>query len=69
MAYPILATIDGRGVGAVRRCQFSTGTFVEAVDTREEARRLSFSVAVQPPPLKELSPCSDVHPRHLDGYL
>ena len=69
VAYPILATIDGRGVGAVRRCQFSTGTFVEAVDLWEEARRLSFSVAVQPPPLKELSPYSDLHPRHLDGYL
>ena len=33
------------------------------------ARRLSFSVAMQPPPLKELSPYSNLHPRHLDGYL
>jgi hypothetical protein len=69
VAYPILATIEGRGVGAVRRCQFSTGTFVEGVDGWEEARRLRFSVAVQPPPLKELSPYGDLHPRHLDGYL
>jgi hypothetical protein len=69
VSYPILATINGRGVGAARRCQFSTGTFVEAVDGWEEARRLSFSVVVQPPPLKELSPYSDLHPPHLEGYL
>ena len=29
IAYPMRARIDGEGVGAVRRCEFSTGPFVE----------------------------------------
>lgn len=29
IAYPISATINGNGIGAVRHCNFSTGSFVE----------------------------------------
>jgi len=31
IAYPVNATIKGRGVGAVRHCNFSTGSFVEPI--------------------------------------
>jgi uncharacterized membrane protein YhaH (DUF805 family) len=69
IAYPIGARIEGRGVGAVRRCRFSTGDFVEPITVWDAPRRLAFSVRSQPPPMKELSPYGDVHPPHLDGFL
>jgi hypothetical protein len=69
IAYPIRATIDGRGAGAVRKCEFSTGAFVEPIEVWEEPRLLRFSVTSNPPPMKEWSPFSDIHPRHLDDYL
>ena len=69
IAYPTSARIQGQGVGAVRRCQFSTGDFVEPITRWEEPRLLAFSVASQPPPMRELSPWGDIHPPHLDGFL
>lgn len=69
IAYPIGARIDGRGVGAVRRCRFSTGDFVEPITVWDEPRLLRFAVTGQPPPMRELSPWGDVHPPHLDGFL
>ncbi len=69
LACPMRATIDGRGVGAVRRCEFTTGAFIEPITTWDEPRRLAFDVARQPPPLVELSPYSTVHAPHLDGYF
>ncbi len=69
IAYPIGARIEGRGVGAIRRCRFSTGDFVEPVTVWDAPRRLAFSVSAQPPPMKELSPWGDVQPPHLDGFL
>lgn len=69
IAYPIEAVIDGTGAGAVRRCRFSTGDFVEPITIWDEPRRLAFSVASQPEPMQELSPYRNVHPPHLDGYL
>jgi len=69
IAYPIGATIDGRGVGAIRRCRFSTGDFVEPITVWDEPRLLRFSVTAQPPPMKELSPWGNVHAPHLDGFL
>ena len=56
-------------MGAVRRCEFSTGAFVEPVNVWEPPRRLAFDVESQPPPMHELSPYRHVHPPHLDGYL
>ena len=38
IAYPLRATISGRGVGAVRRCEFSTGAFVEPITVWDEPR-------------------------------
>ena len=69
IAYPKSAEIVGSGVGAVRRCVFSTGAFVEPITRWEPGRRLSFDVASQPRPLHEWSPFADVAPPHLDGYF
>lgn len=67
VAYPINATIQGRGVGAVRHCNFSTGSFVEPIIVWDEPQLLKFSVDEQPEPMKELS-IYDIHPNHLHGY-
>ena len=69
VAYPIGASIAGTGVGAVRRCRFSTGDFVEPITVWDPLRRLAFSVARQPAPMEELSPYAHVHAPHLDGFL
>jgi Polyketide cyclase / dehydrase and lipid transport len=67
IAYPINATITGQGVGAVRHCNFSTGSFVEPITVWDEPRLLKFSVDEQPEPMKEIS-LYDIHPNHLHGY-
>ncbi|WP_440703305.1 hypothetical protein [Dyadobacter sp. 22481] len=67
IAYPIDATIKGSGVGAVRRCNFSTGSFVEPITVWDEPRLLKFSVEEQPASMKEVS-FYDVRPNHLHGY-
>jgi uncharacterized membrane protein YhaH (DUF805 family) len=69
IAYPIRARIEGHGPGAVRRCEFSTGSFVEPITAWEEPARLAFEVASQPPPLHEWSPYRQVHAQHLLGTL
>jgi hypothetical protein len=69
VAYPIHARIDGRGVGALRYCDFSTGSFVEPIEAWDEPRLLRFSVTSNPPPMRELSVYPNVHPPHLDGFL
>ncbi|HEY2805162.1 MAG TPA: DUF805 domain-containing protein [Gemmatimonadales bacterium] len=69
IAYPERATIAGEGVGAVRRCEFSTGAFVEPITVWDASRRLAFDVTDEPPPMREMSPWSRVHAPHLDGYL
>jgi hypothetical protein len=69
LAYPIRAEIEGSGVGAVRRCVFSTGAFVEPITVWDEPRRLAFTVERNPPPMTELSPYGEIHPPHLDGYF
>jgi hypothetical protein len=69
VAYPKSARIAGTGVGAVRYCEFSTGAFVEPITAWEPGRRLAFDVTESPPPLRELSPYSNVQAPHLDGFL
>ena len=68
-SYPVRARIEGRGVGAIRRCEFSTGPFVEPITVWDEPRRLAFDVLSQPEPMRELSPYRDLHPPHLDGFF
>lgn len=69
IAYPIRGEIFGTGVGAIRHCVFSTGTFVEPITVWDAPHRLAFNVAQQPVPMFELSPWKHVHPPHLDGAL
>lgn len=68
IAYPINAKIKGQGVGAVRYCNFSTGSFVEPITVWDEPHILKFDVVDQPEPMKELS-FYDLHPNHLHGYF
>jgi hypothetical protein len=69
IACPVRATIEGRGIGATRHCEFTTGTFVEPITAWEYPTRLAFDVTDQPPALIELSPYRHVHPPHFAGYL
>lgn len=69
VAYPVRARIEGQGVGAIRRCEFSTGAFVEPITVWDEPNHLAFSVQFQPPPMKELSFYDHVDAPHLDGYF
>lgn len=69
IAYPTHATISGRGVGAIRRCTFTTGDFVEPITVWRPGRRLEFAVTEQPAAMRELSPHGNVHAPHLDGFL
>ncbi len=69
LAYPQRARIVGSGVGAVRYCEFSTGTFVEPIEIWHEPRLLRFGVTASPAPIHEWSPFAQVLPRHLHGYL
>ena len=69
IAYPVRARISGTGVGAVRRCEFSTGPFVEPITVWDPPRRLGFDVSSQPPPMQEWSPYRRLHPPHLDGTM
>ena len=69
IAYPMHARIEGRGVGAIRHCTFSTGAFVEPITRWEDERVLAFDVTAQPAPLAEWSPYTRITPPHLEGYF
>jgi hypothetical protein len=68
IAYPLRAEITGRGVGAVRRCLFSTGAFVEPIVVWDEPHLLRFTVRESPPALVELSPY-EIRPPHVRTCL
>lgn len=69
VAYPRRAWIEGTGRGAIRHCEFSTGTFIEPITRWEAPRRLSFDITEQPVPLRELSPHGAIDVPHLHGYF
>lgn len=69
IAYPLRARLEGKGVGAVRYCEFSTGPFVEPITVWEDHRRLGFDVLSQPHPMREWSPYAEVRPAHLEGFF
>ncbi len=69
IAAPMAARIEGRGVGAIRYCEFTTGEFVEPITVWDAPRRLAFDVTAQPHPMYELSPFGHIHPPHLDNGL
>jgi uncharacterized membrane protein YhaH (DUF805 family) len=54
IAYPMGATITGSGPGAIRRCRFSTGDFIEPITVWDEDHLLAFSVASEPASLQEI---------------
>lgn len=68
IAYPINAEIKGEGVGAVRHCNFTTGSFVEPITVWNEPKLLQFIVEEQPAPMKELS-FWDIDAPHLHDYF
>lgn len=69
IAYPVRATIDGRGTNAIRHCEFSTGAFIEPITEWDEPRLLRFSVTHNPAPMQEWTFYNEIHPPHLDGFL
>jgi uncharacterized membrane protein YhaH (DUF805 family) len=69
IAYPIRAEITGHGPGAMRRCIFSTGAFLEPIEIWDAPRLLKFGVTASPGPLNELTPFGHIEPRHLHGYF
>ena len=69
IAYPIEARIEGQGVGAIRYCTFSTGSFVEPITRCEPPHWLAFDVTACPEPMHELSLYGNLHPPHLQGYM
>lgn len=68
IAYPVNAKIEGTGVGAVRHCNFTTGSFVEPVTVWDEPNHLRFDVVEQPEPMKEIS-FWHVNAPHLHDYF
>lgn len=68
IAYPIDAKIEGTGVGAIRYCNFTTGSFVEPITVWDEPNLLKFDVEEQPEPMKELS-FWDIDAPHLHDYF
>lgn len=69
IAYPVGARIEGEGVGAIRYCRFSTGSFVEPIEVWEPPRLLKFSVTETPPPMEEWTPYRYLHPPHLENFF
>lgn len=68
IAYPINAEIKGQGIGAVRHCNFSTGSFVEPITIWDEPKLLKFDVIESPAPMKEIS-FYDINAPHLHDYF
>ncbi len=68
ISYPLEAQIVGTGLTADRKCIFSSGAFREPILAWEEGKHFAFGVSEEPPLMKELSPYSDVHVRHLDDH-
>ncbi len=69
VAAPTGATIEGEGVGALRRCRFTTGEFEEPITVWNPGHELSFDVRRQPDPMREMTPWDGSRPPHLDGYF
>lgn len=69
IACPMEARIDGNGVGAIRRCIFDTGSFVEPITTWSQPNLLAFDVVSNPPPMREFSPFGNLDTAHLHNYM
>lgn len=69
IAYPVRTTIQGAGVGAIRRCELSTGPVVESIEVWDAPRLLRFTVTENPAPMEEWTPYNKVEPAHLKNFL
>lgn len=69
IAYPIRAEISGHGPGAIRRCRFTTGDFIEPIEVWDQPRLLRFGVTHNPAPMEEWTPYRHIAPPHLSGYF
>ena len=69
LAYPKRVRLVGSGPGAMRYCDFSTGSFVEPIVVWDAPRLLRFRVTESPAPMREWSPYTELSPKHLHGYL
>jgi len=69
IAAPMGAAIAGEGRGAVRRCIFTTGSFIEPIESWDPPRELSFSVVASPDPMIEWTLWRGPRPPHLNGFL
>lgn len=69
VAYPVRARLEGAGPGAIRYCEFSTGSFVEPIEVWDAPRLLRFRVNANPAPMREWSLYGGVSPPHLHGYM
>ena len=69
ITYPRGARIEGSGIGAVRYCDFSTGSFIEPITTWEAPSLLAFDVRAQPATMRELSFYRNVNAPHLTQSL
>ena len=69
IAYPQDAKIYGHGKGAIRHCNFTTGSFIEPITTWDQPRLLQFDVLQQPVPLTELSFYKQVKAPHLEKFF
>lgn len=69
LAYPLRGRLLGRGVGAVRLGEFSTGLTRERVTDWVPGRRLAFQVVTQPPAMEEMSPYRRVHAPRVQGFF
>lgn len=69
VATPLRARIVGTGVGAIRHCEFTTGSFVEPITVWDEPTRLAFDVKEQPAPMKELTFYEVIDAPHLKGFF
>lgn len=61
ISYPTDTTIKEESVGAIRYCNFTTGSFVAPISTWNESTLSQFDVKEQPIPRKELNSFWELH--------
>jgi hypothetical protein len=69
IAYPLESYIKGTGVGAIRHCVFTTGSFIEPITHWQAPSLLAFDVTKSPPPMREISIYGNIDPPHLRDFM
>ncbi len=68
ISYPLEAQITGSGLTADRKCIFSSGSFREPILAWDEGKHFAFGVSEEPLLMREWSPYSSLHVRHLEDH-